>query len=304
MATLTVSAFASAFAPACEGIARRGTTPNTANSESSARRKNRAGHVSDQQITAYWNERASAYSCGVCEELGGEKCEEWARELHEHSRDAMLRAHGESRAPRMLDLGCGPGFFSILFARMGCAVDAIDASEGMLAQAQSNVNRANVDESVSFHQGDMGRLPFENASFDIIACRNVTWLLRDPSAAYAEWMRVLRPGGKLLIFDANWYRYLDDPSLDAQRIADQPTTDILGWDEKSIASQDQERRCEVIARDLPFTYIQRPAWDAEALSQLGFSRVRCDEDAWLRLWTEGEQAFYATSPMFLIEATK
>lgn len=304
MATLTASVPVCVLAPVREGGAHCGASRVVPSFGTAARQESPAGNVSDTQITAYWNERASAYSCGVCEELGGEKCQEWARELRERSLGAVLRAQGEGRAPRMLDLGCGPGFFSILFARMGCAVDALDASEGMLAQAQNNVSRANVAESVAFHQGDMTRLPFYDASFDIIAGRNVTWLLRDPRAAYAEWMRVLRPGGKLLIFDANWYRYLDDPSINEQRVADQPTTDILGWNEESIASQDQERRCEAIARDLPFTYIQRPAWDERALSDLGFSGVHCDEDVWLRLWTEGERAFYGSSPMFLIEAIK
>lgn len=260
--------------------------------------------VSSQQITDYWDERAAAYSCGVCEELGGERCAVWAHELYVRSREVLSRSQSKGRAPRVLDLGCGPGFFSILFADMGCAVDAIDASEGMLAQAKGNALRANVAESVSFHQGDISKLPFESSCFDVIASRNVTWLLRDPRAAYAEWLRVLRPGGKLIIFDANWYRYLDDPCVDAQRISDQPTTDILGWDEDSIASQDQERRCEDIARGLPFTYIQRPAWDRDALRELGCSQVRCDEDAWLRLWTEGERAFYGSSPLFLIEAVK
>lgn len=304
MATTIVSATVPARMQACEEVLRRDEARHMDNGNRNGHGENRAGHVDDRTITAYWNERASAYSCGVCEELGGEKSEEWACELRNRSIEAMFCALGEGRVPRVLDLGCGPGFFSILFARMGCSVDALDASEGMLDQARLNVASAGLSESVSLRQGDMGCLPFENDSFDIIASRNVTWLLHDPRAAYAEWGRVLRPGGKLLIFDANWYRYLDDPAIDEQRIADQPTTDILGWDEGCIASQDQERRCEIIARDLPFTYIQRPDWDVKVFSELGFSEVRCDRDVWVRLWTEGEQAFYGSSPLFSIEVTK
>ena len=44
----------------------------------------------------------------------------------------------------------------------------------------------------------------------MIVTRNLTWNLPHPEKAYGEWCRVLKPGGLLLNFDANWYRYLYD----------------------------------------------------------------------------------------------
>ena len=44
-------------------------------------------------------------------------------------------------------------------------------------------------------------------TFDMIVSRNVTWNLEHPDRAYYEWMRVLKPGGVLLNFDANWYHH-------------------------------------------------------------------------------------------------
>ena len=47
-------------------------------------------------------------------------------------------------------------------------------------------------------------------AFDVIVTRNLTWDLPHPESAYREWHRVLRSGGILLNFDANWYRYQFD----------------------------------------------------------------------------------------------
>lgn len=256
----------------------------------------------ERQIVDYWNARAGSYSCSVREELGGPQHEAWRNVLERRSapaREAALRA---GRVPRALDLGCGPGFFSILLADMGCVVDAVDASAGMLDQARRNNEAAGTIDSVSFHEGDVASLPFDDASFDVVALRNVTWLMRDPQAAYCEWQRVLAPGGVLLVFDANWYRYLDDPAVDAQRIVDQARGAVSGLDASGFATKDQELRCEQLALGLPFTYIDRPAWDLRALGRLGFADVRVDEGIWRSVWTKGEQGYYGSSPLFLVEA--
>ena len=52
---------------------------------------------------------------------------------------------------------------------------------------------------------DAKDLDFEDNTFDIIVSRNLTWVLEEPDKAYREWHRVLRSGGKMLNFDANWY---------------------------------------------------------------------------------------------------
>lgn len=260
--------------------------------------------VHDGTIRTYWNERAESYSCGVCEELAGEKCADWIALLEEKTSEIREKAFLEGRRPRVLDLGCGPGFFSIIFSRMGFDVVAVDSSTGMLESAARNARRAKA-ESVSFQEADALSLDFPDGSFDVIASRNVTWLMKDPFGAYQEWNRALAPGGKLLVFDANWYRYLVDPIVNAQRIVDQaPSAQILGWNEDAIATDEQEDRCEQIALGLPTTYLVRPEWDVRALSDLGFSSVCADEGVWRILWTEGEQAFYGSSPMFLVEASK
>ena len=249
----------------------------------------------DKTIVDYWDERAGSYSVGVLGEFEAGSMDPWFEFFSNHIDRPGLRA---------LDLGCGPGAFSILLAKLGCTVDAVDASANMLAHARDNVEEAGVAGSVTFHQGDVAALPFDDASFDLIALRNVTWLLRDPKAAYAEWRRVLVNGGTLLVFDANWYRYLDDPALDEQRKTDQVDSSVLGWDQDALATKSQEDRCERIAEQLPMTHHTRPAYDLALLQELGFASCRADEDVWQRLWTPGEQSFYGSSPLFLIEAVR
>lgn len=297
-----------------------------------------AADAFDQEVVTYWNKRAGSYSNYVCEELGGPTHVAWRDYLAARIQDlqgtcavfaetasnahATASAHDTVSTPRatasatpaptsatrplhVLDLGCGPGFFSIVFAQLGCKVYAVDSSAGMLEEAQRNIARAGVAESVTLHTGDVSALPlFADGAFDVIAMRNVTWLMRNLHAAYAEWKRLLAPQGKLLVFDANWYRYLADNALNEQRMRDQHDETLLVGSEKTRATTEQERRCEEIARALPTTYMMRPQWDCVVLEDLGFSSVSVDERAWEVLWQEGDKAFYKTSPLFMIEAVK
>ena len=255
-------------------------------------------------IVSYWDGRAQTYSNGVGDELADDRHCAWQRFALGAAREVLDAARAEGRVPRVADLGCGPGFFSVLFAEVDCAVDAVDMSPAMLFQAQENVSASVPGARVAFHECDLHELPFEDDSFDICISRNVTWLMRDPEGAYAEWLRVLRPGGKLITFDANWYRYLVDPELDVVRRGDQEGNDFDGLADDSRATADEERRCELIAAELPLTPIMRPAWDLDALGRLGVDWVRADEGAWRHVWTEHEQSYYRTSPLFMIEAVK
>ena len=59
-----------------------------------------------------------------------------------------------------------------------------------------------------FWRMDAQKLDFEDNTFDVVISRNLTWNLEHPDVAYREWVRVLKAGGRLLNFDANWYGYL------------------------------------------------------------------------------------------------
>lgn len=258
--------------------------------------------IDAKEITAYWNERSTTYSNGVVDELADSRRVAWEHTLDSLTQSVFKRARKSERVPRVLDLGCGPGFFSVIFTSAGCEVDAVDASPAMLDRARENLVAERLADRVSLHCCDIGALPFSSNTFDVAISRNVTWLMRDPGSTYAEWLRVLAPGGKLLVFDANWYRYLVDPAVDAQRMADQQHQ--VPEDPDAQATPDEELRCERIAARLPLTSVLRPEWDVQALAKLGAIHVRADTAIWRELWTEEEALFYGSSPLFLVEATK
>lgn len=268
-------------------------------------------------IGKYWNNRADTYSNGVVSEFFTREWDSW-EEILTHALAPLTcnsnpsfyvdRAHehlnSSEQSLKILDLGCGPGFFEVMLSRMGHHVTAVDTSDSMLQKAGYNVQNYGVASNVSFMQGDVSQLPFEDASFDAIVLRNVTWLMRSPRDSYAEWKRVLKPSGRLLVFDANWYRYLADEDQDRKRREDQRDIATLGWEVDERATSKQECECEDIAKNLPLTYEDRPSWDVAVLKQLGFSAVSVNEDVYRQVWTSGEQNYYGSSPLFMITATK
>lgn len=258
------------------------------------------------RIIQYWNQRSYSYSNGVLSEFGSDSYAEWRDILGWH-----VSRLGEQRSDQAsehdlaaLDLGCGPGFFCALLSSLGCNVVGMDFSDKMIERAQANVASHGAPERVSFMVGDASKTEFADESFDLIVMRNVTWLMQEPIDAFREWHRILRPGGRLVFFDANWYRYLVDEAIDRKRRRDQSDPGKLGWADDAKATQDEEVECEAIALGLPMTDKLRPEWDVDALKKVGFQEAESDLDVWRKVWTPGEQAFYASSPMFMVTAQK
>lgn len=105
---------------------------------------------------------------------------------------------------RVLDVACGTGDFSIVIARRldaSARVCGIDISEGMLSEMRRKVLAAGLSERISMEYGDAEELGFEDASFDRVTVafgiRNFT----DREKALREMLRVLKPGGRLVILE-------------------------------------------------------------------------------------------------------
>ena len=105
-----------------------------------------------------------------------------------------------------LDLGCGEGWHSIeLTKRFGFRVEGIDpvprhievSKQRLEGAAQSNPE---VRDLVNFRLGTAEGLPLLDASIDLIWCREVLVLIDDLDSVFAECLRVLRPGGRMLIY--------------------------------------------------------------------------------------------------------
>ena len=78
----------------------------------------------------------------------------------------------------------------------------------MLNKAKQNAGDLN--DKIKFRRMDAHNLEFDEGQFDLIVTRNLTWNLKDPEKAYKSWYKVLRKGGKMINFDANWYLHLFD----------------------------------------------------------------------------------------------
>jgi arsenite methyltransferase len=104
---------------------------------------------------------------------------------------------------RVLDLGSGAGTDSLVAAQMvGPAghVTGVDMTPEMLAKARSAATTMGVA-NVEFVEGEAERLPFADASFDVVISNGVIDLVPDKDAVFAELYRVLAPGGRMQIAD-------------------------------------------------------------------------------------------------------
>ncbi len=104
-------------------------------------------------------------------------------------------------SPRVLDLGTGAGLLAIEAVRRWphAAVTGLDASTGMLGIAEHTAAdrlTAEERERLAFVAGDAARLPFPDASFDLVVSSFVLQLVADRATILAEVLRVLWPGGR------------------------------------------------------------------------------------------------------------
>jgi len=246
---------------------------------------------------AYWTQRAPSYSEVNREELSTDRREAWKQVLVER-----IAARFPNREPddiHVLEVGTGPGFFAILLAEAGYRVTAIDLTPSMLDEARRNAGK--LCACIDFREMNAQNLAFDDESFDVIVSRNVTWNLPEPDLAYAEWVRVLKPGGMLMNFDANWYHYLfDDEARDAYE-QDRENSADEGLADLNVG--DNFDRMEQIARQIPLSKANRPVWDVETLMNLGLS-VEADTRIWERVWSHQEKINFASTPMFLVRGEK
>jgi SAM-dependent methyltransferase len=245
----------------------------------------------------YWSQRASGYSDVNRWELEGESRGKWRSVL-----SRLISAHYPDREPgsvKVLDIGAGPGFIAIILTELGYSVTAADMVPEMLDEARQNAGV--LADAIDFRIDNAEALSLADSSFDVVISRNLTWNLPNPGSAYSEWHRVLKDGGMLLNFDANWYNYLFDDEKREAYESDRIKSEELGLDDQNVG--DNFDVMEDIARGMPLSRERRPAWDIEVLTGLGM-KVRTDEDIWREVWTQQEQINFSSTPMFLVQAVK
>jgi ubiquinone/menaquinone biosynthesis C-methylase UbiE len=147
-----------------------------------------------QNVAAHWGKRAAHFD----EDFGHS-----IRTLEERAAwdRVFALALGGRQGLEVLDVGCGTGILSLELAARGHNVTGIDFAPEMLALAKDKAAKAGA--SIRFQHADAENLPFGAASFDLVITRHVLWTLPHPEAAVSEWVRVLRPGGRLAVIDGH-----------------------------------------------------------------------------------------------------
>ncbi|MEP0393414.1 MAG: class I SAM-dependent methyltransferase [Erythrobacter sp.] len=107
----------------------------------------------------------------------------------------------------VLDFGCGAGQLSFLLASKGLArsITGIDIDTAALGRAQAQLEgEPDTRDILRFIEGDVEGLPLEAASIDLITAFDCLEHVMDPESILADWERVLRPGGRVLI---EWFPF-------------------------------------------------------------------------------------------------
>lgn len=221
--------------------------------------------LTQEQINEDWTVRSDNYNNYVEEEFATNRPEKWLE---------LIESQAPAERPlRILDAGCGPGFFSVLLSKAGHHVTGIDGSEGMLAYARKNVAHYGVSPE----------------------------LLK----VYGEWLRVLKPGGVLLVFDANWHLpYQPGPVREEAIRREREGLKKYG------RGYTHDGSYEYIDSELEpenyrvFGKAQRPDFDMGVLKQLPCTNVSFERDVTKELWSEREKFFYAATPLYMLRAEK
>lgn len=126
-----------------------------------------------------------------------------ADQFNESLLDRILEEMSPAPEALFLDAGCGSGDHAVRLARRGYRVVAVDLSQAALSRAKENVERAGLDERIALCCESLEDLANSSASFDAIHCRGVLMHIPDWERCLASLCRVLKPGGRLVILEAN-----------------------------------------------------------------------------------------------------
>ena len=118
------------------------------------------------------------------------------------SPERLVRHLHLTRTSRVLEVGPGPGFFSIDVARAipGGRLELVDIQLEMLQKARERLSRADI-RNTGYTRADAVALPFRPGAFDVAFLVAVLGEVPDPKASLASIAQVLRPGGLLLVVE-------------------------------------------------------------------------------------------------------
>jgi SAM-dependent methyltransferase len=197
----------------------------------------------------------------------------------------------QGRNLKILDAGTGSGFFATLLMLRGHEVTGIDLSEAMINNARSNATSMGL--GGKFYVMDAERPDFPDGSFDVVITRNLIWTLPNPENAYSQWLRVLKKGGTLINFDADY----------GKEHTEKLSEEIEGFYSHDHVGKDMMRECDNIKSELAISMTDRPQWDEGCLTRLGAENIIIDTTVSKRIYLTMDK-FYNPTPLFAISCKK
>lgn len=179
-------------------------------------------------------------------------------------RRAAVQAAQVDASSRVLDVACGTGDLTEAFARAGAAqVIGVDFTPEMLDVARTKPGASLP--GVSYEQGDATSLRFETASMDVVSIAFGIRNVQQPQRALAEFARVLRPGGRLVVLE------FSEPANPVLRAASNLyTRRIMPWTATLIAA-DHSGAYRYLPRSVA-TFMDPAAFKA-SMQQAGFAKI-------------------------------
>lgn len=124
----------------------------------------------------------------------------WPKNVPDYkkTREHVFDIVPNKRYKRAFDGGCGTGVNSLALSEISDSVVAFDLSPGSLKTAEELAKKLGI-QNIEFHHGSLLAIPFEDSGFDLVYSWGVIHHTVDPVKAFHELVRILKPGGCLVL---------------------------------------------------------------------------------------------------------
>jgi ubiquinone/menaquinone biosynthesis C-methylase UbiE len=236
-----------------------------------------------EEIRGYWSKRAESFDESFGHRiLRGPEHDAWVQ---------VIRERLGADPIDVLELASGTGEVTRVLLSLGYRVTGIDFSEAMVARSRMK-HRGHP--GARFRLADAENTMEPDATYNAVLCRHLVWTLTDPEAALRDWIRVLKPGGTLVVFDGDFVSLPWESRLARRAIALlERCTGMAPRPDPELASRHAailERlpfadgltfgRLRQIAEDAGFTDVERGSYAPILRAQ----REIAGPHDWLRTW--------------------